>query len=137
MDINYQSYLKVDDLLELQVPLSEGPEHDELLFITIHQVYELWFKQLLHEFDLLQESLESASFSQSNHTLKRVRAILKTLVGQLDILETMTPISFESFRDRLQKASGFHHSSSESWNLSSDVGLVNLQASQRRDVCGT
>ena len=50
MDINYQSYLKVDDLLELQVPLSEGPEHDELLFITIHQVYELWFKQLLHEF---------------------------------------------------------------------------------------
>ena len=91
MDINYQSYLKVDDLLELQVPLSEGPEHDELLFITIHQVYELWFKQLLHEFDLLQESLESASFSQSNHTLKRVRAILKTLVGQLDILETMTP----------------------------------------------
>ena len=107
MDINYQSYLKVDDLLELQFLSPEGPEHDELLFITIHQVYELWFKQLLHEFDLLQESLESASFSQSNHTLKRVRAILKTLVGQLDILETMTPISFESFRDRLQKASGF------------------------------
>lgn len=107
MDINYQSYLKVDDLLTLQVPLSDGPEHDELLFITIHQVYELWFKQLLHEFELLQHTLETPAFSQAHHTLKRVRAILKTLVGQLDILETMTPISFESFRDRLQKASGF------------------------------
>jgi len=107
MDINYQTYLKVEDLLKLQLPLSDGPEHDELLFIVIHQVYELWFKQLLHEFSSLQESLETPSFSQANHTLKRVRAILKTLVGQLDILETMTPISFESFRERLQKASGF------------------------------
>ena len=72
--VTYISYLKVDELLELQEPLSEGPEHDELLFITIHQVYELWFKQLLHEAAALQVALEAgdshltcASWSHANH----------------------------------------------------------------------
>ena len=107
MALTYTSYLKVDELLTLQEPLSDGPEHDELLFIVIHQVYELWFKQVLHEVDHLQRGLESGNQPQALHTLKRIRTILKTMVSQVDILETMTPIQFESFRHRLQASSGF------------------------------
>ena len=105
--LTYISYLKVDELLKLQQPLSDGPEHDELLFITIHQVYELWFKQILHELAALQASLESAYTHRSLALLGRVRNIMKTCVSQLDILETMTPLQFNSFRDRLSSASGF------------------------------
>jgi len=105
--LTYITYLKVDELLELQQPLSDGPEHDELLFITIHQVYELWFKQILHELDALQKSLESGNTHRSLALLGRVRNIMKTCVSQLDILETMTPLQFNSFRDRLSSASGF------------------------------
>ena len=105
--ITYISYLKVDELLELQQPLSDGPEHDELLFITIHQVYELWFKQLLHEAAALQESLEAGQTHRSLALLGRMRTIMKTCVAQLDILETMTPLQFNSFRARLSSASGF------------------------------
>ena len=105
--VTYISYLKVDELLELQEPLSEGPEHDELLFITIHQVYELWFKQLLHEAAALQVALESRDSHRSLALLGRMRTIMKTCVSQLDILETMTPLQFNSFRARLSSASGF------------------------------
>ena len=105
--LTYAGYLKLDELLALQEPRSEGPEHDEMLFIVIHQVYELWFKQVCHELDLLKESLESNRHPLAAATLKRVLTILKTLVGQIDILETMTPVSFVSFRDRLETASGF------------------------------
>jgi tryptophan 2,3-dioxygenase len=105
--ITYISYLKVDELLELQQPLSDGPEHDELLFITIHQVYELWFKQLLHEAAALQIALESGETHRSLALLGRMRTIMKTCVAQLDILETMTPLQFNSFRARLSSASGF------------------------------
>lgn len=105
--ITYTSYLKVDDLLDLQQPLSDGPEHDELLFITIHQVYELWFKQILHECAALQLSLEEGNTHRSLALLGRVRTIMKTCVAQLDILETMTPLQFNSFRGRLSSASGF------------------------------
>ena len=105
--ITYISYLKVDELLELQEPLSDGPEHDELLFITIHQVYELWFKQLLHEAAALQGALEAGKTHRSLALLGRMRNIMKTCVSQLDILETMTPLQFNSFRDRLSSASGF------------------------------
>jgi tryptophan 2,3-dioxygenase len=105
--ITYISYLKVDELLELQQPLSDGPEHDELLFITIHQVYELWFKQLLHEAAALQIALESGDTHRSLALLGRMRTIMKTCVAQLDILETMTPLQFNSFRARLSSASGF------------------------------
>lgn len=107
MDITYTSYLKIDELLSLQQALSDGPEHDELLFIVIHQVYELWFKQILHEIDFLQTTLKDGDTPRSLHTMKRVRTILKTMVSQIDILETMTPMSFESFRDRLASSSGF------------------------------
>jgi tryptophan 2,3-dioxygenase len=105
--VTYISYLKVEELLELQQPLSDGPEHDELLFITIHQVYELWFKQLLHEANALQKSLEEGNTHRSLALLGRMRNIMKTCVAQLDILETMTPLQFNSFRSRLSSASGF------------------------------
>ena len=105
--VSYTSYLKVDELLQLQHPLSDGPEHDELLFITIHQVYEIWFKQLLHEASALQRSLEKGETHRSMAILGRMRTIMKTCVSQLDILETMTPLQFNSFRDRLTSASGF------------------------------
>lgn len=105
--LTYARYLKIDELLELQQPLSDGPEHDEMLFIVIHQVYELWFKQVLHELGKLQRALESNAVPTALATFKRILTILKTLVGQVDILETMTPVGFNSFRTRLESASGF------------------------------
>jgi tryptophan 2,3-dioxygenase len=105
--VTYGSYLRVDDLLSLQQPRSSGPEHDEMLFIVIHQVYELWFKELLHEFDRVMRLLTSDEPHRAQHTLKRILTILKVLVAQLDILETMTPLEFLSFRERLAAASGF------------------------------
>ena len=107
MPLTYASYLQMDTLLDLQVPRSDPPEHDETLFIIIHQAYELWFKQLLHEFEKLKADFSSDSLYGALHTLKRARTIMKTLVAQTDILETMTPMSFASFRDRLETASGF------------------------------
>jgi tryptophan 2,3-dioxygenase len=103
----YGEYLKLDQLLALQHPLSQAPEHDEMLFIVIHQVYELWFKEILHEVDYLQELLSRNEGIRAGHTLKRVLTILKVMVAQLDILETMTPLEFLSFRDRLESGSGF------------------------------
>src|SRR6186713_520765 len=105
--VTYGSYLHIDELLALQKPRSSGPEHDELLFIVIHQVYELWFKELLHELDRVRELLTADDTHRAQHTLKRILTLLKVLVAQLDILETMTPLEFKSFRARLEAASGF------------------------------
>src|SRR5215212_2632638 len=105
--VTYSAYLKIDELLSLQQPRSTGPEHDEMLFIVIHQVYELWFKELLHELDRVMALLTADDSVRAQHTLKRVLTILKVLVAQLDILETMTPLEFLSFRARLEAASGF------------------------------
>jgi tryptophan 2,3-dioxygenase len=105
--LTYSTYLKVDELLDLQQPRSEGQEHDELLFIVIHQTYELWFRSLLHELERTQRLLESGETYASLAALGRVRTIFKVLVSQVDILETMTPLQFNSFRDRLDQASGF------------------------------
>jgi len=109
--LTYASYLQIDELLNLQRLRSGGPdhpaEHDETLFIVIHQVYELWFKQILHELGLLQRALEGDDAATALDTFKRILTIMKTLVGQVDVLETMTPVSFSSFRDRLDSASGF------------------------------
>ena len=105
--VTYGSYLAIDELLALQRPRSEGPEHDELLFIVIHQVYELWFKEILHELDQVMRWLDAGDASRAQHTMKRILTILKVLVAQLDILETMTPLEFQSFRARLEAASGF------------------------------
>jgi tryptophan 2,3-dioxygenase len=105
--ITYANYLQLEELLSLQQPRAEGPEHDELLFIVIHQVYELWFKEMLHELDRVATLLTSDQPHRAQHTLKRILTILKVLVAQLDILETMTPLEFLSFRSRLEAASGF------------------------------
>ena len=105
--VTYGNYLKIDELLSLQQPRSSGPEHDEMLFIVIHQVYELWFKELLHEFDRVMRLLEEDESHRAQHTLKRILTILKVMVAQLDILETMTPLEFLTFRQRLDAASGF------------------------------
>ncbi len=101
----YASYLRIDDLLELQQPRSD--EHDEHLFIVIHQVYELWFRQVLWELDHVVDQLDRDDAFRAGHGLDRVLKIFKVLVGQLDVLETMTPLEFLSFRDRLESASGF------------------------------
>lgn len=104
--VTYGKYLKVDELLSLQQPRDEV-EHDEMLFIIIHQVYELWFKEVLHELDYACTLLRQSDAPRARHTLKRVLTILKVLVAQLDILETMTPTEFLTFRERLDSASGF------------------------------
>jgi len=106
-EMNYSSYLQVEKLLDLQVPRSDPVEHDEMLFIIIHQVYELWFRQLLHEIDKVKQDLSGGELFGAIATFQRIRTIMKTLVGQLDILETMTPLSFSAFRSRLENASGF------------------------------
>jgi len=107
MAVTYSSYLKLDELLSLQQPVSEGPEHDETLFIVIHQVYELWFKELLHEVDYLNSLLRQGDATRGLQTLKRILTILKVAVAQIDVLETMTPLDFLSFRERLESGSGF------------------------------
>ena len=100
----YGKYLKIDELLGLQ---AVGEEHDEMLFIIIHQSYELWFKQVLHEMGYLQELLSKQDLVRGGHTMKRVLTILKMLVAKVDILETMTPLEFLGFRERLESGSGF------------------------------
>jgi tryptophan 2,3-dioxygenase len=105
--VTYSSYLKLDELLSLQQPVSDGPEHDETLFIVIHQIYELWFKEMLHEVDYLISLLGRQDSPRALHTLKRVLTILKVVVAQIDVLETMTPLEFLSFRARLESGSGF------------------------------
>jgi len=104
-DLTYGTYLRLDDLLDCQAPLTDA--HDELLFVVIHQVYELWFKQILHEAALLQLRLENGNAGGALHTARRIAKILKTVVGQLDVLETMTPRQFASFRPTLGSSSGF------------------------------
>jgi tryptophan 2,3-dioxygenase len=105
MSLTYSNYLKLNKLLHIQDCLS--PDHDEMLFIVIHQTYELWFKEILHELDYLKQLLLKNDLPRSLHTTKRILTILKVLVHQTDILETMTPLEFLTFRDRLESASGF------------------------------
>ena len=104
-DLTYATYLRLDDLLSSQSPLTD--EHDELLFVIIHQVYELWFKQILHEAARLQDRLEAGDGAAALGTARRIAKILKTMVGQMDVLETMTPRQFASFRPELGSSSGF------------------------------
>jgi len=125
----YGTYLKIEELLSLQEPRSAGPEHDEMLFIIIHQVYELWFKELLHEFDHVMRLLEQDESHRAQHTLKRILTILKVMVAQLDILETMTPLEFLSFRERLDAASGFQ--SDQFRQIEFLLGVKSEQALQR------
>jgi tryptophan 2,3-dioxygenase len=103
--LSYTSYLALDEILGAQRPKSD--EHDEILFIVVHQVYELWFKQLIHELRHLQRMLEEGNDTRAFSTFKRVLTILKLVVQQLDVIETITPVQFLSFRERLESSSGF------------------------------
>jgi tryptophan 2,3-dioxygenase len=105
--LSYGSYLKVEDLLSLQQPVSRPAHHDEMLFIVIHQVYELWFKQLLHEMTAVMEALQRDDLLRVAKAFRRVHTIQRLLEQQVDVLETMTPQEFNQFRDNLNPASGF------------------------------
>ena len=106
-DLSYNDYLKVQELLSLQVPQSSPAHHDEMLFIVIHQAYELWFKLVLHEMESAIQFMEKGEVLRAHHFVKRIVEIEKLLVQQIHILETMTPVEFLEFRDRLMPASGF------------------------------
>jgi tryptophan 2,3-dioxygenase len=105
--LSYGSYLKLGELLRLQQPLSQPSHHDEMLFIVIHQVYELWFKQLLHELDAAAAALDRDDLLRASKTFRRIHTIQRLLEQQVDVLETMTPQEFNQFRDHLNPASGF------------------------------
>ena len=105
--LTYGSYLKIDELLSIQHPQSNPPHHDEMLFIVIHQVYELWFKQLLHEIEAAMRFLAADDLLKVQKNFRRIHAIQRVLEHQVDILETMTPQEFNAFRDGLDPASGF------------------------------
>ena len=105
--LSYNKYLRVQELIALQECLSDPAHHDELLFITIHQTYELWFKQVLHELDAACGQMREDRAPAATRALLRVVEIEKVLVSQIHILETMSPISFLGFRDELNPASGF------------------------------
>lgn len=105
--LTYGDYLNVPDLLKLQHPLSDPPHHDEMLFIIIHQAYELWFKLNLHELDTAMALMREQRILKAHHFVTRVVEVMKLLVRQIHILETMTPADFLQFRDNLHPASGF------------------------------
>src|SRR5579864_1307057 len=113
--LTYSSYLKVPELLSLQQPQSSPPHHDEMLFIIVHQTYELWFKELLHDLDAVVGHLKEAARSPNSHDevyeaarlLRRCTEITRVLVEQFTILETMLPTHFLAFRGKLEPASGF------------------------------
>lgn len=135
--VHYGQYLQLDKILNAQHPESfKGdsiPAHDEMLFIIIHQSYELWFKQIQFEIDAVIASLGKPSLDDNSaelktivHRLKRVATILKLLVQQIDIIETMEPMDFLDFRDMLRPASGF-----QSWQFKKIEATLGLQFEQR------
>ncbi len=105
--LTYGGYLRLPELLAQQVPQADPAAHDELLFITVHQVYELWFQQLLHELEAARDAMAAGQPPRARHLLHRVHAIERLLVTQVNILETMTPQDFLEFRSVLAPASGF------------------------------
>jgi tryptophan 2,3-dioxygenase len=105
--LTYGDYLRLSHLLDQQIPRTDPPAHDELLFITIHQIYELWFKQLLHEVEAARDAMDVGEMWRARHLLRRVHVIERLLVEQIGVLETMTPQHFMEFREALRPASGF------------------------------
>lgn len=106
--VSYGTYLNVPQLLDLQRPLSTPAQHDEMLFIIIHQVYELWFKQIMHELEaVMRQLLGARDLLKVGKHFRRIHTIQRLLEQQVDILETMTPQEFNEFRDNLNPASGF------------------------------
>ncbi|HPH85605.1 MAG TPA: tryptophan 2,3-dioxygenase family protein [Ferruginibacter sp.] len=135
--VYYGEYLQLDKIIDAQHPVSfekgNEPAHDEMLFIIIHQAYELWFKQILFEVNSVVEMMSKPSLDDNSnelqtivHRLKRVTTILKVLVQQIDILETMTPMDFLDFRDMLRPASGF-----QSWQFKILEARLGLKFDQR------
>jgi tryptophan 2,3-dioxygenase len=105
--LTYGAYLRLPALLDQQVLESDPPARDELLFISVHQVYELWFKLLLHELGEIREAMARDEVWLARHLFRRVHAVERILVDQIEILETMTPQDFLEFREKLAPASGF------------------------------
>ncbi|MFS8085142.1 MAG: tryptophan 2,3-dioxygenase [Acidobacteriota bacterium] len=105
--LSYNKYLRVAELIDLQTCLSSPAHHDELLFITVHQAYELWFKQILHEIDAAITLMKEDRINEATQALRRIVEIEKLLIAQIHILETMSPVRFLGFRDELNPASGF------------------------------
>jgi tryptophan 2,3-dioxygenase len=131
--LSYNKYLRVPDLIALQDCLSEPVHHDELLFITIHQTYELWFKQILHEVDAGIAQMNEDRAAAAARSLKRVVEIEKILVQQIHILETMTPINFLAFRDQLNPASGFQSMQFREIEFSSGLKDITILDSFSKD----
>ncbi|HLK29668.1 MAG TPA: tryptophan 2,3-dioxygenase family protein [Puia sp.] len=135
-EVHYRDYLQLDKILHAQFPESEKlhqPAHDEMLFIIIHQAYELWFKQLLFEVDSVCEIMQKPSLNDNSpelqtvvHRLSRCVTILKLLVHQIDVMETMNPMDFLDFRDMLRPASGF-----QSWQFKTLEARLGLKYENR------
>ena len=106
-ELSYGSYLRVQEMLGMQQLRSDPAQHDELLFIVIHQVYELWFKQILHEIDGVVARLQGDDVLGATRLLRRCIEIQRVLVSQITVLETMSPTDFLTFRDHIMPASGF------------------------------
>jgi tryptophan 2,3-dioxygenase len=131
--LSYNKYLRVPDLIGLQDCLSDPEHHDELLFITVHQAYELWFKQILHELDAVMVMMNEDRVPSASRTLRRVVEIEKLLVAQIHILETMTPISFLGFREQLNPASGFQSMQFREIEFASGQKLEGILSEFRND----
>ena len=131
--LSYNKYLRVADLINLQDCLSDPKHHDELLFITIHQAYELWFKQILHEIDAAIVMIDEDRLAAATRTIRRVVEIEKLLVNQIHILETMSPINFLAFRDQLNPASGFQSMQFREIEFASGLKHNNLLQEFRSD----
>jgi tryptophan 2,3-dioxygenase len=131
--LSYNKYLRVADLIGLQNCLSDPAHHDELLFITVHQAYELWFKQILHEVDAAIDQASNNRLAAATRSLRRVVEIEKLLINQIHILETMTPISFLGFRDELNPASGFQSMQFREIEFASGLKQENILNEFRND----
>ncbi|MEK9942885.1 MAG: tryptophan 2,3-dioxygenase family protein, partial [Gammaproteobacteria bacterium] len=105
--LTYNEYLGLSSLLDLQRTQSNPPDRDEVLFIVVHQVYELWFKQSLLEIQAVIDSLLEGKALVAMKALKRIHAIFRVILSQIDVLETMTPVDFLNFRNLLGSSSGF------------------------------
>ncbi|HZI94823.1 MAG TPA: tryptophan 2,3-dioxygenase family protein [Patescibacteria group bacterium] len=104
---SYQEYLRIRELLGLQQRLSDPLHHDEMLFIVIHQVYELWFREMIHEIGEVMSALGVGKVRRATRLYRRLIEIQRVLIQQISVLETMTPSDFNEFRDLLNPASGF------------------------------
>src|SRR5258706_12565873 len=131
--LSYNKYLRVPELIDLQSCLSTPAQHDELLFITVHQAYELWFKQILHEIDAAIALMKDDRAGESAQALRRIVEIEKLLIAQIHILETMSPVRFLAFRDQLNPASGFQSMQFREIEFASGLKHQNLLNEFRED----